>query len=162
MILLDIDGVMNPLGLLNPQKSGLEPLRHHWGTWYINPAWKSLLASLSKLDKPIWVSTWEDESNVILQHYGLPTWDYISLEPPLPLMKTETIKLPAVEAWTARNLHPNEPVIWIDDELEQDAFDWAENRKNTMLVKTDPEVGLTKQQWITIVDYVRKLPTPSE
>ena len=53
----------------------------------------------------------------------------------------QTWKLPDVQGFVG-----DRPLAWVDDDLGPDAFAWAEQRETpTLLIRTEPSVGLTEQ-----------------
>lgn len=139
MILLDIDGVLNPFMMPNPLQKGYKAIDHQWGQWHIDPNAKAHLQRLSELDTLIWASTWEETSNDIMDALELPRIDWIPLDTP---SNSDTLKLSSIIEWEAKNCVLT-PLVWIEDELEDDAFLWAQNRPQTLLIHTEPDVGIT-------------------
>jgi hypothetical protein len=72
----------------------------------------------------------------------------------MPAEHSGTWKLPSISDWVRNDVAPLEKVVWVDDELDEDAFAWAEKRGNTLLLKPDPAVGLTRDHVDTILAFL--------
>lgn len=136
VVLLDIDGVLNPLGKSAPPGfrtyflDGFEvALSDRHGAW---------LQSLVGKAELVWASTWEYTANESVgKMLGLP---------PLPAVAFgkgrdgDTWKMAAVSEWVG-----DRPFVWIEDDLFLDAYDWAKERAaRSLLVKPSGHVGLTE------------------
>mgnify|MGYP001265277274 CR=1 FL=1 len=150
VILWDIDGPLNPylagwddrMVVHGTDYNQGRFLPHH-GSWmeeYLN-----LGVTM------VWASNWLEDTIAVTELFQLPDFPYIPLEPD---GTHATWKLPSVEAYLNR-YYPNEPVIWLDDELEEDAYRWATNRGRMMLVKVDPKAGWTEQQHNQMLQFCR-------
>lgn len=144
VILLDIDGVLNPA--LSPQRGIDRPLPR------LSDMKRTLVRRLSRSGPIAWVSTW-------------PADMVASLEAQLelntePLRVTvvfrqadddvPTPKLRSVQRWLVRMEAAGETswdsVVWIDDVLGSDAVAWSEEYDQPVcLVRPDPAVGLTEE-----------------
>jgi hypothetical protein len=136
LLLIDVDGVLMPLGRSVP--SGFE--RHTTPTSDIVASSRhgEWLHALSGSYEIVWATAWGDAANDTFGRlFGLPRFDHVDLH---DLPRAGTRKLAAVAAYAKRR-----PLAWIDDELYEDASDWANTRlEPTLLVRPAPYVGLAQ------------------
>jgi len=155
MILLDIDGVLNPLFSFTLEEDGFIPITKGWATWSLNAnKHTSMLENLDSIDSIEWCSSWGDDSNHINDYFALSRrYEYLPLRNSGD-QTSETWKLSSVKRHVKNY---QEKVVWIDDELYDDAFAWAEERglDKTLLIKTDPTVGLTEEQYQRVVSFLK-------
>ena len=140
LILLDVDGVLNPLRSM--QKLVVDPSR------------AALVGQLSSLGVVVWATSWSAAHTYHLTHdLGLPfETAAIPFPPDLhidPRNPAPTPKLHWVARWVNRTLSqedaPDTAVIWIDDQLRENAGEWARNEtRPTLLIKPDPATGLSE------------------
>jgi hypothetical protein len=143
LLLLDIDGVLCPVGDVLP--SGCELLTCEGTEVFFDGRNIDRLRRLGACFTLCWASSWEEHANRRLgPAHGLP---------PLPVVllgdsedaETETWKLPAIVAFAGVL-----PLAWVDDDLWEDAFAWARDRRAagipTLLVRPDSWRGLTEEQ----------------
>jgi hypothetical protein len=98
----------------------------------------------------VWCTGWEDRADAHLPHLlGLPQgWPHVTfLETPGPHWK-----LSGIDAYAG----PTRPLAWIDDGHDDACRAWAAARRGpTLLITTDPQVGLTPEhanvlrRWLT-------------
>lgn len=143
LILLDIDGVLNPVALA--AGPGGEP------ELAMSETRIALIRRLAALGRIAWVSTWPAE-----QTAGLEKQLQLAVEPfrvPLPRALSEsdaaTPKLRPVSRWLKRIELLGEAewdaVVWIDDVLGPDARAWAHQYNQPVLLeKPLPAEGLTE------------------
>lgn len=155
-IILDIDGVLSPSSddpALLPSGFSL----HSYGEAkaYLNPSlhldWIENIATNSNF---VWGSKREEYSNLIFKMLGL------NIERPwIPIDGSDvglgTWKLKTIKKWVSENLKDDELLIWVEDELEPDAYVWAKNRGNTILVCPHLEVGLTSSDLSLILASIK-------
>ena len=112
------------------------------------------LLDLSEHFELVWASGWEERANDHLPHLlGLPA--------AMPFLRFERAvgrgnahwKLDAIER------HAGERALaWIDDALDADCRAWAEERTApTLLVQTDPRVGLSEREVALLMEWARGL-----
>ena len=141
LLLVDIDGVLNPYGAPGPPPgfveyelfAGEEPVRVCVG----HGDWLRELGSRFSL---VWATAWGEEANRRLAPLlGLDPLPVIPF-PPLPFPPEG--KLPAVSHYVGA-----QPLAWIDDALTPAAHTWAATRAvPTLLLDIDPAVGLTRAE----------------
>lgn len=110
-ILLDIDGVLNT----NKEPIGYyEIISHPWGRWTVRTDVLDWVKELSSMDtvQVHWVSTWEDESNVINKYLNIKEFPYFRVNGTVVEGKLKAIKeqLATVKGKT---------IIAIDDDLNR-------------------------------------------
>jgi len=139
LLLLDVDGVLNPYGdecppgftehVLFPEE--IEPVRVCAG----HGAW---IAELAGVYEVVWATAWGEEANRLLA----PLLGVARL-PVVPFPRTPftaDLKVPAIDA-----LAGDRPAAWIDDLLGPAAYDWGARRAApTLLLPVDPMVGWTR------------------
>jgi len=87
----------------------------------------------------VWCTGWEDRADAHLPHLlGLPGgWPHLAFSVP---PSGAHWKLAAIDAYAG----PERPLAWIDDDHDDRTRAWAEQRPGeTLLIQTDPAVGLT-------------------
>jgi hypothetical protein len=85
-----------------------------------------------------WGTTWNYRAQTVFGPLlDLPTMNVLELG---PLPRNGTRKLAAVQAFVGTR-----PFAWVDDELFDDAREWARQRAQpTLLIRPSPGVGLTR------------------
>lgn len=141
LVLLDIDGVLNP-GIYPGQGEGPELV--------LSEATVALVRRLSVCGRIAWVSTWPAHSTA-----GLEAQLRLGVVPLRVTLvfrpgdsQAPTPKLRSVDRWLARMEALEEAdwdsVVWIDDVLGLDARAWARSHNRPVLLqKPAPAEGLT-------------------
>ncbi len=134
LLLLDVDGVLNPLGVR--EAPGFVP--YHVGGMHVllssdHGRWLSELGDRFDLT---WATSWERDADLIAERIGLP----LGLPAITFTNQSEwTVKLPDVVRFVG-----DRPLAWVDDQMGPDVLAWAASRtRPTLLVETDSRVGLT-------------------
>lgn len=153
LILLDIEGVLNPVA--HPNDDGESSERS------LPEAKASLVRRLAKCGQIAWVSTSpEDLTEQLESQLQLETEPVrVELEMRESDVDEPTPKLRAVTEWLARKDADGEAgwdgLVWIDDVLGPDAHEWADGFSQPVLLeKTSPEEGLTKEQVASVESFV--------
>jgi hypothetical protein len=141
LLLMDIDGVLSLFGFASDSRPA--------GTWLnvdgivhlISATAAEHLQRLGAAFEIVWCSGWEEKANEHL----LAT---LALAGPLPFLTFPPVadgrhwKLASIEEHAARR-----PLAWVDDAHDDGCRTWAADRgAPTLLVATDPAVGLTEAQ----------------
>jgi hypothetical protein len=128
------------------------------------------LERLAEAFELVWATIWEEFANTKLAPLtGLPLLPVIlidaSIPSPVPVRFSElmagntTEKLGPVAAYVGER-----PFAWVDDQLRYDATDWAKERDATglptLLVRTDPRVGLTDAEVAQLLAFASSLTQP--
>jgi len=155
-ILWDIDGPLNPQFATDLVERKFLHVNEGYASWNIDVInhgqW---MRHLEKLTTMVWCSAWLNDSNVLATYYMLENhMDFVdlydSIEP--GTNPDEGMwKLPAVKEYLHKSV---EPIIWLDDEFTPDAFQWAENRGNTLLILCDPAIGWTYEQYQQMLEFI--------
>jgi hypothetical protein len=144
ILFLDVDGVISLFGFA--PDAGPLPGPLHWIdgiAHFIPEEVGKRLVRLADSFELVWATGWEERANEHLPFIlGLPFSD-------LPCLNFEGRavfgsahwKLDAIAEYAA-----DRPAAWIDDNIDEDCAAWAESRGfPTLLVQTDPAVGLTDE-----------------
>jgi hypothetical protein len=153
LLAVDVDGVISLFGFEGPLDQ--VPGRFHFldGIAHcISESAGSELLRLSEVYELIWATGWEDRAN---DHLPL----ILGLPGDLPSLHfdgrarfgTAHWKIDAIEAYSG-----NRPLAWIDDSLDESCFAWAAERQApTLLVATEPDVGLIPAHTEAMLEWVR-------
>lgn len=140
LLLVDVDGVISLYGFdLDTRPPGrfesVDGIQH-----YLSATAGEHLRALADRFELVWCTGWEARANEYLPHA-------LSLPAPLPFLTFDGPpgitprhwKLDAIERHAGRH----RPLAWIDDDHDA-CQDWAAGRPGpTLLVTTDPAVGIT-------------------
>lgn len=155
LLLVDIDGVLSLFGFSSDERPR--------GTWiqadgtphFISSSAGAHLLALGDFFELAWCSGWEERANDHLPAaLGLPG--------PLPFLSFDENpargrahwKLPAIDAYAG----DERPLAWVDDSLGEACLTWAASRQgSTLLVQTDPAVGLTGEHVAQLRDWARRV-----
>jgi len=166
LLMVDIDGVISLFGGWQRAGWGLadsaannRPLD---GTFhsidgtphFLSSTAAAHLLELSAMFELVWASGWEERANEHLPHLlGLPAG--------LPFLRFSRAvgranahwKLEAIEAYA-----DGRPLAWIDDAFNDACHEWAQARAApTLLVRTDPEDGLTGREAAELAQWAHSL-----
>ena len=128
------------------------------------------LARLSDAFEMVWATAWGPNAYLVLK-------DILALSRPWPVIDlwseyvpdlVETWKLPAIERWldarasSGGSWHPwsGAPFAWLDDDLEDDAMAWADERSRstpTLLIRVDPSTGLKDEHVERLLAWAAQL-----
>jgi hypothetical protein len=156
-VLFDIDGVLNPfLADASRLPPSFVPVQEGWASWLLDfNQHRQWMLQLEREAELVWASSWEEESNLVNKRFGLDGLTY----PHVPFKNAPSgegmWKLPAIERYLAQS---DEAVVWLDDEFEDDAREWAARRPSTLLIECDPTMGWTEAQYEQVLDFVRSHP----
>ena len=156
LLLIDIDGVISLFGGRPGTEAGsfhsIDGMFH-----FLSSTAAAHLLDLQGQFELAWCSGWEEKANEHLPHLlGLP--------PALPYLRFERAvgranahwKLAAIDAFAGQRA-----LAWIDDALNEACHEWATSREGpTLLVETDPALGLTAPQAELLSDWAHRLSAP--
>ncbi len=142
LLLVDVDGVLSLFGP-GVDRAGCTPALVEGIPHFLSRGAAALLARLAARFECVWCTGWEDRADGHLPHLlGLPPgWAHITF-PDRPEHAAHW-KLRAIDA----HVGPERAAAWIDDAHDERCRAWAAARPGpTLLVTTDPAVGLTEAQ----------------
>ena len=148
LLLVDVDGVLQPIG--NSIPPGFERFSDDSSTVTLCPRHGEWLLQLATAFELTWASTWAaNANNAIGRRLGLPALPHIELS---GLPREGTRKLAAVQRYVGHRA-----VAWLDDELYEDATTWAEGRgAPTLLIRTAGAVGMTSADVDQLEEFARE------
>lgn len=156
-IIMDIDGVLAPMGMVPDRDLPLD-VDHDWGAWVVRERDALLLGQLvSGAWGPvnfIWGSSWEGDSNLLADGLGLGPFPHV------PHGDADQ----GPHAW--RKAAPflefigqtQGPVLWVDDELDTPTIALAEADHRIRCLVPDGHLGLTPENWDEIVAFLGNRP----
>jgi hypothetical protein len=152
LLLIDVDGVISLFGFDQTEPPAGRFVVVDGNPHLISARAGQLLTRLAEAYECVWCTGWEDRAEEHLPRLlGLPGgWAHLSFvaEPAAELHW----KLEAIEAHAG----PQRPVAWIDDDHDSSCERWADARPGpTLLVPTDPAVGLTDEHVATLLRWAR-------
>jgi len=153
LLLIDVDGVISLFGF--------DPARPPAGSFqtvdgiahFLSATAGEHLRRLCHAFEPAWCTGWEEKANEYLPHaLGLPEpFPHLSFAGASPTVEGHW-KLAAIDRYAG----PDRPVAWIDDAHDERCEAWASTRRApTLLVGTDPAVGLTGEDVTRLLEWAR-------
>ncbi len=150
LLLVDVGGVLSPYGATPPADFEEREIGGFWVVW--TDEHRHRFAQLTPFFQLVWATTWEHYANQALA-------PELGIEP-LPVIsfvrgETQTRKLTSVCDFVA-----DRPAAWIDDDLYEDAFDWATTRNErtpTLLVQTTPSIGFTNEHVAELIEFAQRV-----
>lgn len=142
LLLVDVDSVLSLFGP-GVDRTTCTPALVEGIPHFLSRSAAVLLAELAAYYECVWCTGWEDRADGHLPHLlGLPAgWAHMAFSD-----RPEDAahwKLRAIDAYAG----PDRPVAWVDDAHDERCHAWAAGRPGrTLLVTTDPAVGLTREQ----------------
>ena len=108
------------------------------------------LRRLAERYELVWATGWEEKANEYLPHLlGLPSELPCLTFDGRAVFGTAHWKLEAIDEYAG-----DRRAAWIDDNLDDECREWARKRRApTLLVETDPAVGLTDDQVEQLLDW---------
>lgn len=157
LLLIDVDGVLSLFGFdaasPPPGKPALIDGMPHWLSLQSAAALRRVTARF----EPVWCTGWEERADEHLPWLlDLPRgWPHIALKAASGVggpgfSVAGHWKLGAINAFAG----PDRALAWIDDDLDQACFTWVAARPGpTLLVQTDPAVGLTETEERALAEW---------
>jgi hypothetical protein len=143
--MVDIDGVISLFGFGAPHAAArpegsfhsIDGIPH-----FLSSTAAAHLLTLRSAFELVWASGWEEKANEYLPHLlGLPELPHLSFERSVGRTNAHW-KLNAIEAHAG-----DRPLAWIDDAFNDACHEWAAERTaSTLLVETQPAIGLTEHE----------------
>jgi hypothetical protein len=157
LLMVDIDGVISLFGASPPdgqsEREGsfhsIEGIPH-----FLSATAAAHLLALAPAFELVWASGWEERANEHLPHLlGLPKGlPFLSFERSVGRSNAHW-KLDAIGTYAA-----GRPLAWIDDAFNAACREWAIERTSpTLLVQTDPELGLTEREALRLEGWAQGL-----
>jgi HAD domain in Swiss Army Knife RNA repair proteins len=150
LLLIDVDGVISLFGFGETEPPDgrfvvVDGIPH-----YISSGAGERLGRLARAFECVWCTGWEDRAEEHLPPLlGLPGgWAHLTF--PQEPETTAHWKLAAIETFAG----DERPVAWIDDAHDHTCERWAAERPGaTLLVPTDPAVGLTDEHVAALLSW---------
>jgi hypothetical protein len=146
-LLVDVDGVISLFGFDHADPPGGCPVTVDGIPHWIGEGAGARLVRLSQTFECVWCTGWEERAEEHLPYLlGLPGgWRHLTLGPGW--------KLAAIDA----TVSPRRPLAWVDDDFDDRCEAWAAAREGpTLLVSTNPAVGLTDEQVARLEAWARE------
>jgi hypothetical protein len=143
LLLIDIDGVISLFGFDPRRRPGGHFVTVDGIIHFLSASAGEQIRRLSAAFDPVWCSGWEEKANEYLPHA-------LDLPGPLPYLTFPPAAGPLRAHWKLGTIEryagPARPVAWLDDAFDASCRRWAQERSApTLLISTDPPVGLTQE-----------------
>jgi hypothetical protein len=153
LLMVDIDGVIS---LFGGSAAGLAGSFHSIDgiPHFLSATAAAHLLELSISFDLVWASGWEEKADEHLPHLlGLPAGlPHLSFERSVGRANAHW-KLAAIDRHAA-----GRPLAWLDDALGEECNEWARLRSApTLLIETDPRIGLTEREAGLLMSWARSL-----
>lgn len=156
LLLIDVDGVISLFGYDHAEPPAgryqlVDGIAH-----FLSATAGGHLRRLAGQFDLAWCTGWEEKANDYLPFaLGLPG--------PLPHVVFDPAQRPARAHWKLdgieRHVDPSRAVAWLDDAHDDGCRSWASNRQApTLLVTTDPAVGVTDREVEELLAWAKRLP----
>ncbi len=153
LLLIDVDGVISLFGFdpaLPPagRFELVDGIAH-----FLSATAGEHLLELAQDFELAWCTGWEEKANEYLPlALGIPA--------ALPYVTFDPVERPASAHWKLSSIEayagPSRPLAWIDDAHDERCAAWAQARAApTLLVATEPAVGLTEAHVAKLLSWAR-------
>jgi hypothetical protein len=145
LLLLDVDGVLFPMGG-RADASQLPVPGHEHLRYGVETA--ARLARLARDFRLVWATSWEHEANaVVAPLFGLPPLPVIAFGDEARL--GESWKLPAIRAFVG-----DRPFAYVDDDIGRDALEWMRAREEpTLMLPVRADRGLGAEDVAELLEF---------
>jgi len=159
LLLIDVDGVISLFGFDHSSPPAGRYQLVDGITHFLSVSAGEHLRRLSGAFELAWCTGWEEKANEYLPLA-------LGLDGPLPHVVFDPSDRPVQAHWKLgaidRHVDPSRPVAWIDDAHDERCVSWAATRAApTLLVTTDPAVGLTEPEVDDLLDWAGALHPPA-
>jgi len=157
ILAVDVDGVISIFGFEQAPDRSLARFELIDGMVHcISLAAGERLRRLTDSYELVWATGWEEKANDYLPHMlGLPELPHLSFDGAARFGSAHW-KLGPLDAYTK-----GRAVAWIDDNFDDSCHEWAQGREEpTLLVPTEPHLGLEEAQTDALVAWARSLEHP--
>ena len=167
ILAVDVDGVISLFGFDTPPPAATASWHLIDGTPHcISLAAGDRLRRLGSQFELVWATGWQDRANDQLpQVIGVGPLPVVQFDLPRDGAQAAGAavgslaghwKLDAIDRFA-----PGRAIAWIDDSFDQSCFDWALRRESagppTLLVPTEPEIGIEEVQVAALEDWAEAL-----
>jgi hypothetical protein len=144
LLLIDIDGVISLFGFDAQRPPSGRFVMVDGVAHFLSGAVAQRLRELGAVFDLAWCSGWEEKADEYLPHaLGLPAGLPHLTFAPAGRELSRHWKLDAIDGFAG----PQRSLAWIDDAHDQSCHEWAAAREaSTVLVTTEPGIGLTEDQ----------------
>ncbi len=156
VLMVDVDGVISLFGFAAADRPAGRFVLVDGIAHFLSAEAGKHLRTLAGTFELIWCTGWEEKANDYLPWaLGLPAClPYLTFESELTPSRAHW-KLAAIDAYAG----PDRPLAWIDDALDQRCYDWAAERAgSTLLVATEPAIGITAGQVTELLAWAASTP----
>lgn len=160
-ILLDIDGVILPSRSHDPWGHFSV---HDWDgdVRMIDEEMRSRVVRLFQLGEVIWCSAWNERSFDLAGALFVPRSSFLPIEIKRNRWAEELDLDSSAWSWKLHSIvnfdDGKSPLIWIDDNIEEDAFLWQSRREApTLLIRTEESLGLQEEDLEKVALFVDSL-----
>jgi hypothetical protein len=156
LLLIDVDGVISLFGFdHHAPPAGRYQLVDGIAHFLSETAGGHLRRLAEEFDLA-WCTGWEEKANEYLPFV-------LGLAGPLPYVPFDDGARPSDAHWKLgaidRHVEPSRPLAWVDDAHDEACRAWAAGRAApTLLVTTDPAVGLTDAEVEALLEWASRLP----
>ena len=154
VLAVDVDGVISLFGFDEPPAGSLARFELIDGVVHcISLLAGERLRRLGELYDMVWATGWEEKANDYMPNVlGMPELPFITFED-APRFGSAHWKLGPLDSYGR-----GKAVAWIDDSFDESCYEWARERKEpTLLVPTEPDLGLEEAQTETLIAWARSL-----
>lgn len=155
VLAVDVDGVISLFGFEEPPPREQASFQLVDGIMHcISLAAGPRLRRLSEHYELVWATGWEDRANDYLPDLlGLAELPHLTFDGTARFGSAHW-KLGPLDAYCR-----GRAMAWIDDNLDESCYEWARGRAEpTLLVPTEPDLGLEETQTEALIAWARGLP----
>lgn len=153
VLAVDVDGVVSLFDVAEPHEAEETSFELVDGVIHcIALASGARLRRLAHHFDLVWASGWEHRTKRLAAVLELPELPYLTFDG-TARFGSANWKIPPLEAYAA-----GRALAWIDDSFDEGCYRWAGDREEpTLLIATEPSVGLEEVQVEALIGWARSL-----